>query len=165
MTKEDLIRYKKGDPKAKESGRKGGLNNKGKNTISHMLKNRIYCNAKCPVFYSCPVQPLSEKQFKGKCSLKEMPLKFQERTLDILQKGEIGISSELRRAILRLSIKTDRDDTVKSEKDYIDTLMSIKDAIYGKKIKQEIETDQNIEITWKEPYYGENTNTKKRKDK
>lgn len=142
-------------------------NIKGGQRIS--WKKRKYCNDKCPRYFICPVMPLSSKSYEGKCALKQMPIKFQRRVTNVLEKGEQGGIEELRRMILDMSILADTADDIKTKGFYFDKVKDYMESTYGKKVKQEMISDQKIEVTWKEPlrrkHGNKDTRTKTNKNK
>ena len=150
------IPFKKGEKRTKEIGRKGGRRSTPKKTFANALKNRKWCTPGCVLFGSCPFASLSqrpeeEKGFGGKCGLKQMPIKTQRRVVDILTKGSQGLVDEMSRVLLDMGIESDTTRSLKGKAIFFDKIKDLHELLYGKLIKQDINTEQKITVQWKRP--------------
>ena len=133
-----LTPFKKGEERAKVAGRKGGKTV----TTARCLAQRKWCNSKCQL-YPCFAQPLSISKFKGKCALKEFPLRIQRRTIDLSLKGKEGFGHQIIELLCRLSAKTDVSDDPKEIRSLIYDVINVYRTLYGNKtiLEGEVKTD------------------------
>lgn len=69
---------------AREAGRKGGKVMSERKAVANSLKNRIWCEPKCPIYSSCPFPKMSHIQYEGKCALKRQEAKIQGMIVGLL---------------------------------------------------------------------------------
>ena len=134
MTKKDLLPGGQAYKLTKADMARGGR----RSTTKKSLARQKNCNVKCVLFERCPLKVISEKKYKGKCALKKMPVKIQNKVTNLFMKGETGMVDEMIRALFDLSVDVEKEGSIKARDIYCKNLKDFKEAIYGRKVKQEI---------------------------
>lgn len=121
---QNLILFKKGDPKNKILGAKGGSH-------SHPAKSlakRKWCKFDCPL-YPCWAQPQSDEMFKGECALKQYPFEYQLATWRFLKDGRKGIEDFLANKLMQINAQSLSGEGISKEEIYSRNKEVLKNAI------------------------------------
>ena len=134
---------------AKIKGKKGGQSTSDRKTMAVRINARKWCKPECPL-YPCPFYPLV-KELKGKCALKQMPERLQDRTLRLFLDGREGAVKEMTNILIELSrdvetINEDHDtnECMKAKALYFDKVKNFIETAHGREIRQEIRGDVKI---------------------
>lgn len=139
----------RGHDLTREDRSKGGSVSSERKRIASTFRNRKYCNAKCEL-YPCLYEPMTrkkenivkkKKQTFRKCVLKNLPEELQWRVYRILIPTEDNLNIVLTELLVELGKQSYTTGDEKSTSNMIDHAIKVKDAIHGKKIKQEITAD------------------------
>lgn len=130
----------------KEEKSKGGK----KRTFKKKMINRKLCNTKCEIYYKCPVMAISQKKgieekHKPICELKNMPMRMQERVINLLNRGEDGLINEMKSIILEIGIYD--TTTLKGKEIYTNKLKDLYEIIFGKKSRMEMSGSINTGVS------------------
>lgn len=122
---------------AKELGRKGGRNNKGKRSPARTLNGRKFCNPSCE-YYPCIMEHMTHNpEFKhGKrrlCAINEMPSDVKRRMFRLLRPDGSGFAQNLIEFLSELDKLSYDEKTKSTTKEMIEYTIKVKDAVMGKK--------------------------------
>lgn len=153
------IFFSKGSERAKSAGRRGGMVMTDRKRFMNALNARKWCRPNCVIYRDCPFMVASEKKFKGKCALKQMPQEIQNWTVDILLNGSEGMINSMKSMLLDILIEAKSSNM----RDKVKALYAIKDvheAAYGKFVRQETTGSQEMIVKFKDPYKKREKNSR-----
>lgn len=94
---------------------------------------RRYCRPDCKIFNTCPYSGLSHTKYDGKCALKEMPKKIQNRTIKALSNNPDDYIEMIAENLVELATRIDLENNNEMRLKYIDRLLKFHEIAYGKK--------------------------------
>ena len=128
----------------KADNRKGGKSRSKRKAIANSLKNRKYCNTRCPLF-PCFAEPLSHEKYSGECALKKFPYNLQKKVIDLFLKGEQGMNTQIMHMLIEVSKGFDKS-TWSDQRRIMYDWASMKKAIYGDKSRVEATVNPMDEV-------------------
>ncbi len=127
----------------KEAVRKGRAGGK-KTSLLKKLARRTKCNERCPFWERCNMKYIAQTQYGGKCALKMMPKKVQQRTLKLISGGEEGFNDFILELMSDVNNEAIMNKTSKER--LIKLALDVKKSLYGEKKQIELNSDEAITI-------------------
>ena len=108
-----------------------------KNTIRHRFAKIKNCSPKCP-FFPCRLQALSNREFEGRCALKELPKHVQEKMTRLVSGGEEGLDRYILHLQVAMSNKAESSGTMKDMDIEMKHALNLKRIFYGERHKVDL---------------------------